>query len=496
MTHRVSKHLVGVRANRGCAGQRLRGGTAPLGAMVWLLFAVVARGESPCTPRFERRAIPDVGSNGGTSALCDLDGDGYVDLVTGVRVLMGDGQGGFEAPRTISGAPPSTFDIVPSDFDGDGRLDLALGVFDDAVGVTVLFGLPPSTPGVPRFAPPIHLPSAPMPWHLGGGDVDGDGDMDFVAVGMGGDFAAVHMNNGDRTFSRNTVPLAHTGHGVAVADFDGDGRLDLTVGVGNQVSLTFGRGDGTFERAKVRFLSVGGASFGLHRLRGGDLDGDGAAELVAVGNASRAGTTYQLLVYFGDAIEREGEIPGEPSLALTATCEQARFMEIRDVNSDGVSDLVTLGAGRSAGGGDGAVDVLLGQIDPVARLRFVSTGALASTLARHEAVLAVGDIDDDAIPDIVVTTEGSGQAEVLLNDGECKGKVVARGDADGDGERRLTDAVAILRHLFAGESLACPEAGRVNGDDVLNVSDPIYLLAFLFLGGPPPQGVSPVPCGP
>ena len=61
-----------------------------------------------------------------------------------------------------------------------------------------------------------------------------------------------------------------------------------------------------------------------------------------------------------------------------------------------------------------------------------------------------------------------------------------RGEVNGDGEVDLSDAVAILGHLFLGEADPDPlEAADVNADQVLDITDPIFLLDFLFLGGAP-----------
>jgi hypothetical protein len=61
-----------------------------------------------------------------------------------------------------------------------------------------------------------------------------------------------------------------------------------------------------------------------------------------------------------------------------------------------------------------------------------------------------------------------------------------RGDANADGERDLSDAVATLQYLFLGEAPPpCLESADANDDGTLNVSDPVSLLDFLFRGGVP-----------
>lgn len=71
-----------------------------------------------------------------------------------------------------------------------------------------------------------------------------------------------------------------------------------------------------------------------------------------------------------------------------------------------------------------------------------------------------------------------------------------RGNANSDGVLDIADPVFILNFLFlGGPSPACTATADANDDGVLNIADPVYILNFLFLGGaPPPQ---PFPdCGP
>jgi hypothetical protein len=56
----------------------------------------------------------------------------------------------------------------------------------------------------------------------------------------------------------------------------------------------------------------------------------------------------------------------------------------------------------------------------------------------------------------------------------------------------ISDAIAHLGFLFVGNSEpAVIEAADINGDTEIDISDPIYLLAYLFAGGPPPPAPFP-----
>ncbi|MEM7263017.1 MAG: hypothetical protein AAF488_13575 [Planctomycetota bacterium] len=61
-----------------------------------------------------------------------------------------------------------------------------------------------------------------------------------------------------------------------------------------------------------------------------------------------------------------------------------------------------------------------------------------------------------------------------------------RGDLDGDRRLSVSDAVAVLKGLFLGADLTCLDAADANDDDLTNVSDPLFILSFLFRGGDRP----------
>jgi len=70
-----------------------------------------------------------------------------------------------------------------------------------------------------------------------------------------------------------------------------------------------------------------------------------------------------------------------------------------------------------------------------------------------------------------------------------------RADTNGNGLVELSDAIAVLDALFrsTGTVLSCADAADANDDGSLNVSDPVFALGFLFLGGSPPPPPFPLP---
>lgn len=66
-------------------------------------------------------------------------------------------------------------------------------------------------------------------------------------------------------------------------------------------------------------------------------------------------------------------------------------------------------------------------------------------------------------------------------------KLFRRGDANADGDLNITDPMYVLNFLFLGGPAApCGRAADADGSGTLNITDPVYLLNYLFLGGPAP----------
>ena len=169
------------------------------------------------------------------------------------------------------------------DFNGDGNIDLAvanrLGADGGAGGVGIMLGNGDGT-----FQPAVNYPAGDEPNYIAVGDFNGDGKLDLAVANSAADNVSVLLGNGDGTFG---APVNYqAGNGaveVSAADFNGDGNLDLAVANtnDNSVSLLLGNGDGTFQ-APVNF-NVGG---GPHTVVVGDFHGGGVPD-IAVAESSQ-----------------------------------------------------------------------------------------------------------------------------------------------------------------------------------------------------------------
>src|SRR6266446_3223016 len=178
----------------------------------------------------------------------DFNGDGKVDLAvaTGnntVSILIGNGTGNF--PTHVQYAVPGDpVAIVSGDFNGDGKVDVVTAdQFQSEI--SVLLGNGDGT-----FKAHAEYATGTKPVALAAGDFNGDGHLDVVVVDNNASQVSVLLGNGDGTFKTHKEYKTGVGpSGVAVGDFNGDGKLDLVVANNNDntVSILLGNGDGTFQ---------------------------------------------------------------------------------------------------------------------------------------------------------------------------------------------------------------------------------------------------------
>jgi hypothetical protein len=193
----------------------------------------------------------------------DFNGDGRPDLVVvnnkdsfnqrsglfffggTVSVLLGNGDGTLQAPIKFAvGTSPRT--VAAGDFNGDGRLDFAVGNY--VSGTVSVF----MNTGGGNFASSILAPGG-APYSLGAGDFNGDGRSDLAVTGLGGVGNLILYSGQAGGSLQPTATYFAPGFGsLTASDLNGDGHLDLVVAtptfggsVGNTVSLLLNNGDGT-----------------------------------------------------------------------------------------------------------------------------------------------------------------------------------------------------------------------------------------------------------
>jgi len=273
--------------------------------------------------------------SGAPSALADINGDGCADIVSvvsgeflslrpaSVAVFPGKCDGTFgPAVRTDLASDQYVRDAVAGDFNGDGRSDVAVsfmgmvhvynGQADAHVGPAHDTGI--SLPGIGDVA-------------FGGAfmavaDMNGDGKADVVALPTFGSgpppIVFIALGNGDSTFVLDTSPKPNgPGGAVAVADFDGDGRLDVVAlacgegrngcGPGARLVVVRNTAD-AFSTAVAVDIGVGSRHVAV-----GDLNGDGRPDVVVATDSN------ELLVFLTGPLQAAAaQVPAPTGLQIVA----------------------------------------------------------------------------------------------------------------------------------------------------------------------------------
>ncbi|MES9519217.1 FG-GAP-like repeat-containing protein [Streptomyces capoamus] len=309
----------------------------------------------------------------------DLDGDGYADLVAD-RVVVWGGPRGLSGGTAIPGNNHQT-----GDFDGDGRLDLAViqggyGMGDDPAGSTAEIWKGPlkrtGAPAARTSLDPERLGSVDI--HDGDtGDINGDGRSDLVLTGYCGD-----GNNCSQLYLSGPAGLSRVkdlyrgGDGAAaIGDFNGDGYGDLVTGFQDDeaVWVMYGSATGLApERTWKRFTQdtpgVPGSRETTDRfgqaVAAGDITGDGIDDLVVGAPGENEQGVVDVLRGSRSGLTGAGaQAFGQDTRGVPGTAERADnfgyVVRLVDVNRNGHADLVAAAPGED--GGDGAVWVLRGR---------------------------------------------------------------------------------------------------------------------------------------
>ena len=319
----------------------------------------------------------------------DFNGDGKLDLVgvdienARVSVQLGKGDGSFQAPVSYPvGATFSGVSLAVGDFNGDGRLDIAVTNDVDAT-VSILLGNGDGT-----FQPQTTHATANGPEFLVVGDFNGDGKLDIATAnngvpnGMNNVMTlSVLLGNGDGSFQTHVdYAVPHYIYALTLGDFNGDGKLDLAyVGEGDiafvpQLSILLGNGDGSFQVPTQTVVPSQPSG-----LITADVNGDGKLDLIMTA-VSSANSVYVLL--------GNGDGSFQPGVGYVAGKNPA-FVAAADLNADGKIDLAVPS--------NSGVSILLGNGDGTFEPAIVPFSSYLGSLA-------VGDFNGDGRMDLAATS--------------------------------------------------------------------------------------------
>ena len=275
----------------------------------------------------------------------DITGDGRDDLVVANE---GSGTGSVDPQRKAGGFASAPLyqaqqgllpkDAASADFDGDGRIDMAMSNIDiTSQGFDRVDIMHNAGKGRMVLADELLTGTDSNAKSVIAADLNGDGhpDLAWTPEVFGGNYpVAVAINRGDGTFRANKLYFPQTcgtGH-VSAIDVNGDSKLDLVVAndrggpsdfctmVSRQIRIMINHGDGTFEPDYA--VEVGTLS---SMVAGADLNHDGIMDLV-----DTDAITHVLIGTGGGQFE--------PAVAYDS---RGNELSIADFNRDGAPDVAT-----------------------------------------------------------------------------------------------------------------------------------------------------------
>jgi hypothetical protein len=227
----------------------------------------ISRGDGTFTPHSLSNGA---GGNGG--ALGDLDGDGDLDIINGNYVYHWNGTG-VTYKQQLS-VDPIFNSAVLADLDGDGDLDYYKPTYYQN-SEKVYFN-----DGTGMFGNPVEYQIGLYQVTATSGDYDNDGDIDIITGGYYDVYFAKNDGLGNLTFSS----VASNGNDyifkMKSGDFNNDGNLDIAVAYSNsELEIMYGNGDGTFTR--IDLVSSEATQYS-RSIDVADYDGDGDLDILKI----------------------------------------------------------------------------------------------------------------------------------------------------------------------------------------------------------------------
>ncbi len=428
------------------------------------------------TPSFQAAKSYPVGTFPVGAALGDFNGDGKLDIAvansgsSNVSILLGNGDGTFEpavnfdAGVAVNGIAVEGFSIAVADFNGDGKLDVAVFVlpnteFSVPSAVSILFGNGDGT-----FQPPVMTTLSVQQTVAGVADVNGDKKPDLIVnltdsnvnpAGVG-----VLLGNGEGTFQAAKTVAGSSDIPLAVGDFNHDGKPDLAVNTLTAVQIMYGNGDGSFSPGP-QVIPANGTP---NRAWAIDLNGDGNADLIVdsrsiTSNGPDSATTQYIGAFLSGGGGFGGEIvfaTGSASSFEFGTLTDFLITDIAggDFDGDGRSDIANRADNYKFGGGGPGPTFALNLGDGAGKFSVVpmtDPGPLAAAF----------DLNGDQLTDLVALNKPFNSIVVLVNSTPAFSMVAASTTLTAGAGEQVTDTVTVtaVNGFSSSVQLSCQVVG-------------------------------------
>ena len=353
-----------------------------------------SRGHSTATVKVP--VLPDVSHGSNESFSLQLTG-----VTSVIRPVPG-----LREAQIATGAGPSG--VATGDLNGDGKRDLVVAN-QGSNTVSVYLNTTPKGAATPTFAPVGTFATGNSPDAVALGDFTGDGKLDIATANFTSNTVSVLLNE---TPAGSNVPVfaAHVDFatdtfpaGIAVADFNGDGKPDIVVTDSRSASVsvllnTTPTGATTLSFAPKVDFGVGSFPYGVVV---GDINGDGKPDIVTANENS-----YNVSVLLNTTPKGATTPSFAPQQNFATAVAGPVSVAIGDLNGDGKPDLVAIGS---------YVSILL-NTTPTGSSTASFTPHLDITTGSQGAKSAViADLNGDGLPDIAVTNPFYSRVTILLN---------------------------------------------------------------------------------
>ena len=374
--------------------------------------------------------VPDTGYGTGgdepyyPAVVADFNGDGLADIVQvddvySYAYLQGYGDGTFHAAVNYYGAIngggwPETSTVASGDFNGDGFQDFAVGTCcTNSTGITIFLSR-----GDGSLQHGVNYGANGALFNVVVADFDGDGKLDVAAADYYQGLVQIFNGVGDGTFTVGPFFYTDEGNsypwGMVTGDFNHDQHTDIAVvnDDGTNVAVLLNDGSGGFSTTTYPVSTYG------YEIAAGDINGDGYTDLLVPLNSGSNGVA----VLLGNS-DNSGTFQNEYDVPLVngnATYSSPGGITVADLNGDGKMDFAVTIDDYSDNSGQG-VAVALGKGDGT-----FNTPNLYSTTSQdftffekpYPQHVKSADINGDGKVDLVYTNEDYGTVGVLFGNGD------------------------------------------------------------------------------